>query len=80
MKSNNPPGKKSQLTNSNSVLRYSGMAFQILACILAGFWGGKKLDAYLGMVKIPVFTLVLGLAGVVIGIYLSVKDFIRKKP
>lgn len=55
------------------------MAFQIGACIIIGFFGGMKLDAYLGFVKMPVFTLVLGLAGVVIGIYISIKDFLKKK-
>lgn len=55
------------------------MAFQIGACIILGFWGGMKLDAYLGLVKVPVFTLVLGLLGVVVGIYISIKDFLKKK-
>lgn len=55
------------------------MAFQIGACILLGFWGGMKLDAYLKFEKVPVFTLVLGLLGVVVGIYLSIKDFLKKK-
>ena len=74
------PGKKPQPTNNpNFVLKYSGMAFQILACILLGFFGGMKLDAWLKFEKIPVFTLVLGLAGVVLGIYISIKDFIKKK-
>ncbi len=75
----NPPDKKPRPTNSNSALKYSGMAFQILACILLGFWGGMKLDEFLGFKKIPIFTLVLGLLGVVVGIYISIKDFLKKK-
>ena len=75
----NPQDKKSRQTNSNSVLKYSGMAFQIGACIMLGFWGGMKLDAYLGLIKVPVFTLVLGLLGVVVGIYVSIKDLLKKK-
>jgi len=74
-----PPDKKSPPTNSNSALKYSGMAFQMLACILLGFWGGMKLDEFLGLKKVPVFTLVLGLLGVVLGIYISIKDFLKKK-
>ncbi|HWY37507.1 MAG TPA: AtpZ/AtpI family protein [Bacteroidia bacterium] len=74
-----PPDKKPRPTNSNSVLKYSGMAFQILAAILLGFFGGMKLDEYLGFKKVPVFTLVLGLLGVVAGVYLSIKDFLKKK-
>jgi hypothetical protein len=74
------PDKRLQPTNNpNSVLKYSGMAFQILACILLGFWGGMKLDEKLEFKQVPVFTLVLGLAGVVVGIYISVKDFLKKK-
>jgi hypothetical protein len=77
----NQPDKNPQQTNnnSNSILKYSGMAFQILACILLGFWGGMKLDALLDLKKVPIFTLVLGLSGVVVGIYLSIKDFLKKK-
>lgn len=74
------PDKKPQPTNNpNSVLKYSGMAFQIGACIILGFWGGMKLDAWMGLKKVPVFTLVLGLLGVVIGIYISIKDVLKKK-
>ena len=72
--------KKPQPTNNpNSALKYSGMAFQILACILLGFWGGTKLDEKFEFKQVPVFTLVLGLAGVVVGIYISIKDFLKKK-
>ena len=74
------PDKKPQPTNNpNSVLKYSGMAFQIGACIMLGFWVGMKLDAYLKLEKVPVFTLILGLAGVVVGIYISIKDVLKKK-
>ena len=76
----NPPDKKPRPTNnSNSVLKYSGMAFQIGACIMLGFWGGMKIDELLGFKNIPVFTLVLGLLGVVVGIYISIKDLLKKK-
>jgi F0F1-type ATP synthase assembly protein I len=75
-----PPDKKPRPTdNSNSVLKYSGMAFQIGACIMLGFWEGMKLDELLGFKNIPVFTLVLGLLGVVVGIYISIKDLLKKK-
>jgi hypothetical protein len=53
------------------------MGFQIGACICLGFFGGIKLDEFMGN-KIPVFTLLLGLAGVVGGVYLSIKDFLKK--
>lgn len=73
------PEKPQPTNNPNSILKYSGMAFQIGACIILGFWGGMKIDAYFGFVKVPVFTLVLGLLGVVVGIWFSIKDFIKKK-
>lgn len=55
------------------------MAFQMGACIILGFLGGMKLDAWLDNKKVPVFTLLLGLLGVGVGIYISIKDFIKKK-
>ena len=73
------PEKKqpSQPTNSKSSLQYTGIAVQMLVPILIGFLGGRKLDSYLQN-KTPVFTLVFGLSGIVIGIYLAIKDFIKK--
>jgi F0F1-type ATP synthase assembly protein I len=64
---------------SNDVLRYSGMAFQMLAIIGLGLYGGIKLDQYFGMKNVPVFTLVLTLLSVAIAIYLVVKDVSRMK-
>ncbi|MBL0256326.1 MAG: AtpZ/AtpI family protein [Bacteroidetes bacterium] len=59
-------------------MRYASMATQMLAIIGLGVWGGVKLDAYLGL-KVSVFTLVLSLLSVAAAIYLSIKDFIKKK-
>jgi uncharacterized protein YneF (UPF0154 family) len=53
------------------------MAIQMLVPIVIGFFAGMKLDNYLQN-KIPFLTLILGLAGVAIGIYLAIKDFIKK--
>lgn len=55
------------------------MAFQIGACIILGFWAGMKIDERMGNERVPVFTLLLGLLGVVAGIYFSIKDFLKKK-
>jgi ATP synthase protein I len=63
----------------NNALKYSGMAFQMGAIIALGVFGGRKLDQWLGMEKVPIFTLVLSLASVGIAIYLSIKDFLKKK-
>jgi F0F1-type ATP synthase assembly protein I len=52
--SSKPPSSK-----SNAVLKYSGMAFELLAFILIGFWLGNKTDQYL-LNKKPIFA-VLGI-------------------
>jgi hypothetical protein len=60
-----------------SSLQYTGMAIQMLVPIVIGFFAGMKLDNYLQN-KIPILTLILGLGGVATGIYLAIKDFIKK--
>lgn len=56
--------------------RYSGLAFQMLFIILAGVWGGLKLDAWLNLK--PLLTIVLTIISVVLAIYFAVKDLLRK--
>ncbi len=72
--------KKSQSPDDNPLrtyARYSSLAFQMLAIILIGVWGGRSLDKWLEL-KIPVFTMVLSVVSVSLSIYYAVKDFIRK--
>ncbi|MDP3463068.1 MAG: AtpZ/AtpI family protein [Bacteroidales bacterium] len=72
--------KKSQNPDDNPLrtyARYSSLAFQMLAIILIGVWGGRSLDKWLEL-KIPVFTMVLSVVSVSLSIYYAVKDFIRK--
>ena len=75
------PQEKKPLPQTNkpqkSSLQYTGMAIQMLAPIIIGFFVGMKLDNYLQN-KIPILTLILGLGGVAAGIYLAIKDFIKK--
>jgi F0F1-type ATP synthase assembly protein I len=66
--------KKSYL---NNYARYSSIAFQMLAIILLGVFGGYKLDGWLN--TIPVFTVLLSLLSVVIAIYSVVKDLLNNK-
>ncbi|HMG15192.1 MAG TPA: AtpZ/AtpI family protein [Saprospiraceae bacterium] len=49
---------KNGFTGGSTALKYSGMAFEMLATILLGWWIGKKLDEYLEYHK-PVFTIIL---------------------
>lgn len=75
-----PPEKKPLRQTDKpqkSSLQYTGMAIQMLVPIIVGFFVGMKLDTYLQN-KIPIFTLILGLGGVAAGIYLAIKDFLKK--
>lgn len=75
----NPSEKdKKKQPDSNSVLKYSGMATQMLGITLLLTWGGYKLDKYLA-IKFPAFTLAGVLIGFAVGFYLSVKDFLGPK-
>jgi F0F1-type ATP synthase assembly protein I len=69
-----PDPKKQGL---NNYARYSSMAFQMLAIILLGMFGGYKLDQWIN--SKPLFTIVLSLLSVVIAIYVVTKDLLKKK-
>jgi F0F1-type ATP synthase assembly protein I len=63
--------------NLNSYARYSGMAFQMLAIILAGVFAGFKLDGWLNTK--PVLTVVLSILAVVLSIYFATRDLLKKE-
>jgi F0F1-type ATP synthase assembly protein I len=48
----------------------------MLFIILAGVWGGLKLDDWLHLK--PLFTIVLTIISVVMAIYFAIKDLLRK--
>jgi F0F1-type ATP synthase assembly protein I len=62
--------------NLNQYARYSSLAFQMLVIILAGVFGGYKLDLWAG--SKPVFTVVFSLLSVVLAIYFAVRDLLKK--
>lgn len=62
--------------NLDQYARYSSMAFQMLVIILAGVFGGFKIDQWLH--TRPVFTVILSLIAVFLSIYFMVKDLLRK--
>lgn len=72
--------KKDNLKKPKEYLRnyskYSGIAFQMIAIILLGTWGGMKLDEYLNT-PFPVFTLILVLISVALAIYSVVKNLLK---
>jgi F0F1-type ATP synthase assembly protein I len=57
---------------------YTSIAFQMLAIILLCTYAGVKLDAWIET-RIPVFTIILSLSGVIIAIYQVTRDLIKKK-
>jgi ATP synthase protein I len=74
-----PKPKQQQKNQSNKLgqaARYSGLAFQMFFVILAGVFGGIKLDARLN--SKPLFTIILSLLGVFTAIYFAIKDLLRK--
>jgi len=77
-KKSKPNKQKSNPSQLNNYARYSGLAFQMIAIILVGVFGGIKLDEIVKW-EFPVFTLVLTLVAVVASMYYAVKDLIRFK-
>ncbi len=62
----------------NSFTRYSGLGIQMVLIILVFYWAGSKLDERVANEK-PVYTAILALLGVFAALYISLKDFIKKK-
>lgn len=60
----------------NSYAKYSGLAFQMIAVIFVGVFGGIKLDAWLKL-KFPVFTIILSLLAVTLAVYYGIRDFLK---
>lgn len=60
----------------NDYAKYSALAFQMIAIMLAGTFGGIKIDRWLEL-EFPVFTVILSVLSVVLAIYYAVKDMIR---
>jgi F0F1-type ATP synthase assembly protein I len=65
------PGK-----NLRDYARYSGMAFQMLAIVLAGVFAGFKLDSWLN--TRPVFTIILSVVSVILAMYYVTRDLLRR--
>ena len=62
----------------NSYAKYSGIAFQMIFIILAGVYGGIKLDDWLKTKK-PVFTALVSVMAVMLAIFLTIKDLIKPR-
>lgn len=69
---------KEKLTKGlRSYAKYSGIAFQMAAIIFLGTLGGYKLNSFFNF-ELPILTVILSLLSVILAIYLSVKDFLKK--
>lgn len=68
------PSHNKKLKTYNSYLKYSSLAFQLLAGIGVFGWLGYKLDQFLG-IRFPAFMLLFGLAafgGMMYKVYRSI--------
>jgi len=68
--------KKRIKSNLNSFAKYSSISAQMIVIVVAGAFGGVKLDGYLKW-NFPLFTLVFSLLGVSLAIYVAIKDFLK---
>ncbi|MEZ4825988.1 MAG: AtpZ/AtpI family protein [Bacteroidia bacterium] len=66
MKDNRSPYKE--------YLKYTGLGFEILACILLFAGAGYGLDVWIGTEK-PWFLLLLSVIGIVAAIFLAIRNF-----
>jgi len=62
----------------NDYFKYAGLGFQMLAIIGIFTWVGVKLDER-STSESSIYTAILALLGVVVGIYIGLKDFIQRK-
>jgi F0F1-type ATP synthase assembly protein I len=67
---------KDKHSGLQSYSHYSGLAFQMIAIILAFVWAGKKIDEKYFPGR-SVFIIVLSLIGVFIAMYVVLKDFLK---
>ena len=68
--------QKDKRKKLRSYAKYSNLAFQMIAIILIGVFGGMKLDEWLEL-SFPIFTVVLSVTAVLFSMYYAVKDFIK---
>jgi F0F1-type ATP synthase assembly protein I len=69
--------KKRIKSSLGSYAKYSSLSVQMIIIVLAGTFGGIKLDKWIGW-KFPVFTFCLSILSVIFAIYIAVKDFLKK--
>ena len=68
--------KKSKYSGLENYAKYTGIAFQMIAVMLAAVWGGLKLDEKFNEGD-PLFIIIFSILGVFIALYVALKDFIN---
>lgn len=77
-KSKNQNQKKKKQSNLSDYAKYSTLAFQMIAIILIGVFGGIKLDEIVPL-EFPLFTVLFTILSVLLSMYYAIKDLIRFK-
>ena len=67
--------QKNNQSNLSNYAKYSTIAFQMIAIILVGVFGGIKLDQVV-RIEFPVFTVVLTILSVILSMYYAIKDLL----
>ena len=76
---NREPKNPRKLSGSLSdYTKYSNLGFQMVVILLAGVFGGIKLDKIINT-GFPLFTVLLSFCAVIFSTYISVKDFLKNK-
>jgi len=76
MQENQQKQEKNKTSGLNKYIEYSGIAFQMVAVILAFVWAGKKIDQKYFNGE-SVFIIVFSLLGVILAMYIVLKDFLK---
>lgn len=67
--------KRNQLSN---YARYSTIAVELIVIVLAGVFLGVKLDDWIDT-GMPIFTVLFSMGAIVLALYATLRDFIKKK-
>lgn len=73
---NQPNPNKDKQSGLQSYARYSGLAFQMIAIILAFVWAGRKIDEIYFQGH-SIFIIILSLIGVFLAMYFALKDLLK---
>lgn len=78
MRRKNNFNKEKDKKKVDGIIKYSGLAFQMIVIILMVLYAGFKLDEYMQK-EFPLFTIIGAFLGVILSLYFALKDIIRMK-